>query len=66
MKAFLILQETETPKKFLMFQETGLSYFQKTSYISRSNFPSSKKCLISREMELPRPFPEHSQLDHTS
>ena len=36
-KSFLMFQETETSKKFLMFQETKLSY------ISGSNFQSSKK-----------------------
>ena len=43
-KAFLIFRETETPKKFLIFQEMELSY------ISRSGNP--KKFLIFQEMEL--------------
>ena len=37
---FLIFREAETPKKFSIFQKTEL--FQETSYISRSNFSSSK------------------------
>ena len=52
-KAFLIYLETETPppqkkKKILIFQETELSYIsgnrnpKKISYISQSNFQSSK------------------------
>ena len=54
-KAFLIFLETETPpppppqkKKILIFQETELSYIsgnrnpKKISYISQSNFQSSK------------------------
>ena len=49
-KAFLIYLETETPpqKKILIFQETQLSYIsgnrnpKKISYISQSNFQSSK------------------------
>ena len=36
-KAILIFQETETPKKFLKFQEMELSYISRT-YISGSNF----------------------------
>ena len=36
-KVIFIFWETETPKKFLVFQE------KETSYISESNFPSSKK-----------------------
>ena len=36
-KVIFIFWETETPKKFLVFQETELFY------ISGSNFPSSKK-----------------------
>ena len=35
-KAFLLFPETETSKKFFIFQETELSY------ISESNFPCSK------------------------
>ena len=35
-KVFLLFWETETPKKLFIFQETELSY------ISGSNFPSSK------------------------
>ena len=47
-RAFLIFQETETPKKFFIFQETEPFYIlgngntKKTCHISRSNFPSSK------------------------
>ena len=42
-KVIFIFWETETPKKFLVFQETELFYISGTSYISGSNFPSSKK-----------------------
>ena len=53
-KAVHIFQETRSPKKFLIFQKTELSY------ISGSNFPSSKKRkkptlkkrLIFQEMKL--------------
>ena len=38
-KAALTFRETETSKKFLIYQETELSY------ISGSNFPSSKSFL---------------------
>ena len=56
-KAVLIFQKTESPKKFVKFQGTELSY------ISGSNFPSLKnkkkltleKLLIFREMELYSP-----------
>ena len=41
-KAFLMFRETETPKKFLIFQETELFIFQETSHISENNFPISK------------------------
>ena len=41
--AFLIFRETKTQKKIFIFQETELFFiFQKASYISGSNFLSSK------------------------
>ena len=42
-KAFLIFQETETPKKFFIFQEKELSYISGNFLYLGSNFPSSKK-----------------------
>ena len=74
-QTFLILQETVTPKKFLIFSQkkavlifwdtfyfSGKAGPKKTSYISGSNFQSSKnkkptlkKLLIFQEMELFNP-----------
>ena len=41
-KAFFIFREIETPKKFLYFRKRNFLIFQETSYVSRSNFQSSK------------------------
>ena len=36
-KAFLIFRITETRKKFLMFQETELSYISENNFLSPKN-----------------------------
>ena len=63
-KAFLIFWETETSKKFLVSQETELSYilgkgnpkklllFQEVTFRARKKKPTPKKLLIFRGMKL--------------
>ena len=53
-KSFLIFQETETLKKFFIFQETKLSSISGSNFLISENkkHPTLKNFLIFLEMEL--------------
>ena len=55
--AFLIIQETKSHKKFLIYQETELSYISGRNFPSSTNVkkPTLKNFLIFREIELSSP-----------
>ena len=56
-KAFHIFRETETPKKFIIFQETELSYIPGNSFpsLKKKEEPTLKKFLIFRGRKLSTP-----------